>query len=341
VVKRYLTTAWMWLESGSGQGPDPYQITCMNNPTISQVSYYCNHSSAVQISGYQAQNRRNDYVRMFNLMFPGRSVSSVMGEVLANSGRASRAGWDYKHASQQKGLVARYAPYVHSATLADISPNRPLSGPYGERGQFFTYLLGKHPRMAIPLNSFAVSDGDLVRALRTQYEAYGYIGPGLKQLLANMVEALRRFEAGSSSPAPAPVAAAYPVVRRGATGVDVRTVQRLLASHGLPVAVDGVFGPDTEAAVRTFQTRQRMEADGAVGPLTWGRLVRQLVAGSRGPAVAAAQEQLTANGHAVPATGYYGSQTQAAARAFQSRQGLEADGATGPITWRYLVARSR
>jgi hypothetical protein len=39
-----------------------------------------------------------------------------------------------------------------------------------------------------------------------------------------------------------------------------------------PLEIDGVFGADTESAVKLFQTRRGLLADGVVGPLTWSEL---------------------------------------------------------------------
>lgn len=52
------------------------------------------------------------------------------------------------------------------------------------------------------------------------------------------------------------------------TGDDVRTVQRALIAAGADLVVDGVFGPQTQAAVEQFQQRQGLAADGIVDPAT-------------------------------------------------------------------------
>lgn len=59
-------------------------------------------------------------------------------------------------------------------------------------------------------------------------------------------------------------AASVVIVKRGYSGSAVRRVQRSL---GVTPA-DGVFGRHTERAVRRFQRRRGLVADGVVGPLT-------------------------------------------------------------------------
>jgi peptidoglycan hydrolase-like protein with peptidoglycan-binding domain len=61
--------------------------------------------------------------------------------------------------------------------------------------------------------------------------------------------------------------AARPTLRVGARGEDVRFLQRKLG-----IRADGIFGPQTERAVRAFQSRHKLTVDGVVGPRTWGRL---------------------------------------------------------------------
>ncbi|MFD8206951.1 glycoside hydrolase domain-containing protein [Streptomyces sp. NPDC059695] len=64
-----------------------------------------------------------------------------------------------------------------------------------------------------------------------------------------------------------------PTVRNGSTGESVARLQRALtAALGRSVSVDSVFGPDTDVAVRDYQSSRGLDADGIVGSGTWGAL---------------------------------------------------------------------
>lgn len=60
------------------------------------------------------------------------------------------------------------------------------------------------------------------------------------------------------------------VLRRGLEGADVRVLQVRLNLRGLVgyLLADGVYGPNTEAAVRVFQRHAGLKPDGVFGPLT-------------------------------------------------------------------------
>src|SRR5262245_58073961 len=68
---------------------------------------------------------------------------------------------------------------------------------------------------------------------------------------------------------PASVADAKPL-KRGSHGARVKKLQRAL--HLSPV--DGVFGPGTSRAVKRFQRRHHLHADGIVGAATWAMIRR-------------------------------------------------------------------
>lgn len=86
------------------------------------------------------------------------------------------------------------------------------------------------------------------------------------------------FLTGSSAPAPSPKppTSGRPTIRQGSTGQAVRDLQshlkRVYPKYAGRLAVDGVFGPATRAAVVEFQRRSGIAADGVVGTQTWGRL---------------------------------------------------------------------
>jgi peptidoglycan hydrolase-like protein with peptidoglycan-binding domain len=76
---------------------------------------------------------------------------------------------------------------------------------------------------------------------------------------------------GGNAPAPSLIAssdgAGRPTLRRGASGDFVKQMQKAIS-----VAVDGQFGPDTEAAVRQFQRDHNLVPDGIFGPRSWASI---------------------------------------------------------------------
>ena len=134
--------------------------------------------------------------------------------------------------------------------------------------------------------------------------------------------------------------------------------------------VDGIFGPQTEAAVRQFQSVSNLTSDGIVGQATWYKLVYLYVAitnlselvsegqlyteiqgpstgvtlqeGSTGIAVSALQYFISIIGQfstTIPVLqidGIFGPQTRAAVEAAQTRFGLPVTGVVNRGTWQRL-----
>jgi peptidoglycan hydrolase-like protein with peptidoglycan-binding domain len=73
--------------------------------------------------------------------------------------------------------------------------------------------------------------------------------------------------------------APWPLVKRGDKIFPVRPLQQLLGARNQPVAVDGIFGPNTESAVKAFQQGSGLAGDGIVGPITWRALVSGMLSG--------------------------------------------------------------
>ena len=69
---------------------------------------------------------------------------------------------------------------------------------------------------------------------------------------------------------------ALPVLKKGAKGDAVKAMQLLLNAHGYhcgTAGVDGIFGEDTETALKYFQAYMDLDADGVCGPATWTALL--------------------------------------------------------------------
>lgn len=131
----------------------------------------------------------------------------------------------------------------------------------------------------------------------------------------------------------------WPLMRVGASGEDVRSVQYLLVQHGREIAVDGLFGPLTKAAVEAFQAAHGLAVDGVVGDQTWPRLIVQVAPGGTGNAVRAVQSQIHGRGAGavIAVDGLFGPMTSQAVGAFQQLLGLSIDHIVGPVTWNHLV----
>lgn len=64
------------------------------------------------------------------------------------------------------------------------------------------------------------------------------------------------------------------IFKIGSRGDDVRKIQQTLKRLGHPVGkIDGIFGSTTKIAVVEFQIKNKLNADGVVGPITWEKLL--------------------------------------------------------------------
>ncbi len=109
-------------------------------------------------------------------------------------------------------------------------------------------------------------------------------------LIANATAAMAAASAPKKAPAPVPKAAPAPkppaaptaasepdkLLKLGARGEEVKILQKLLADTGYYAGkIDGVFGDETLAAVKHFQTYNNLRPDGVVGKETIAVLKRE------------------------------------------------------------------
>jgi peptidoglycan hydrolase-like protein with peptidoglycan-binding domain len=164
-----------------------------------------------------------------------------------------------------------------------------------------------------------------------------------------------------STPEPPTTSEHHIQLQSGSEGRQVRILQ-----HALGIAVDGVFGSETEAAVRAFQASHGLQVDGIVGPQTSVALAEgaptiasATVAATETAtmetvaAIASAHEAPAANGKSagahtadpvvrlqealgVQVDGTLGPETERAVRHLQALHHLHVDGVVGGETWSAL-----
>lgn len=160
-------------------------------------------------------------------------------------------------------------------------------------------------------------------------------------------------------------AASSSTLKKGSTGADVKKLQTRLKELGyLKGSADGDFGDATEAAVKAFQAQNGLTVDGKAGANTQTKLYSDSAKkattatatntskptatpftsykkGDSGSEIKRVQQRLKELGYLTgSADGDFGDKTEAAVRAFQSRNGLTVDGKVGKNTLSKLFSDS-
>lgn len=150
------------------------------------------------------------------------------------------------------------------------------------------------------------------------------------------------------------------MLKPGSSGTAVRQLQENLKKLGYyeSGSVTGNYGPLTEEAVRQFQRKNGLDADGIAGAKTLAAINSAINGGGsssgssssgsatgtlklddEGEEVKQLQKDLTTLGfYSGEITGHYGSITKEAVRQFQKKNGLDADGIAGAKTLNKIKA---
>ena len=168
----------------------------------------------------------------------------------------------------------------------------------------------------------------------------GKIGPATLALL-NSDTALGKADSTVSSS----------TLQSGATGEAVKELQRQLReTYYYAGKITGEYDSNVTRAVKWFQESAGLKVDGKAGTQTQNALYnrtasifnggiprRNLKSGDRGYDVYVLQRKLASlNYLTVAPSGYYNADTVAAVKAFQTANGLKADGSAGATLRRYL-----
>ena len=96
----------------------------------------------------------------------------------------------------------------------------------------------------------------------------------LALILASPGDAKDNTDISANNPSVAPQPD-RPPLKRGDLGGDVPILQKALNNHGEHLRVDGIFGRQTEKAVKAFQAQSGLESTGEVNSGTWSALTAQ------------------------------------------------------------------
>ena len=91
--------------------------------------------------------------------------------------------------------------------------------------------------------------------------------------------------------------ATYNQVSYGSKGSDVTELQKMLNQKGYGLAEDGIFGANTQKAVRDYQQKNNLSVDGIVGNNTWASLTGSGAAATTTPAATTPAQTNTDKGY--------------------------------------------
>ena len=89
--------------------------------------------------------------------------------------------------------------------------------------------------------------------------------------------------------------ATYNQLSYGSKGSEVTELQKLLNQNGYTLDEDGIFGTNTQAAVKDYQQKNNLSVDGIVGTNTWGALTKASTGATTNQNATTNQSTTTAN----------------------------------------------
>ena len=162
----------------------------------------------------------------------------------------------------------------------------------------------------------------------------------------NMVDLATPSPTPNPTPTPAPTPTPDPTLQKGMESEKVQKLQERLMRLGYLDIDESTqyFGPATEDAVRRFQRQHDLDQDGIAGPKTLELIYSDeakkytLLEGMEGTDIDSFQRVLKELGYLSKVTGYYGTETIDAVKAFQERNGLSIDGKAGEKTFNLIYS---
>ena len=259
-----------------------------------------------------------------------------------------------------------------STSSGSVTTTNPNTLKYGDSGSRVTELQQNLKKLGFYSSSVDGKFGaGTQRAVVSFQKKHGRSADGLagKKTLELIEYEVSRLSSGSSSSGSSSSSSSSSssgytrTLRKGYTGEDVKSVQTRLKALGYYTgSIDGVYGTGSIEAVKAFQKKNGLTADGLAGKKTFDTLFSSsaiangsssssssgssssstgyetLRPGMTGADVKKMQQELRSLGYPLSADGSYGNETVEAVEEFQRINGLSADGVAGSKTLALLYS---
>lgn len=350
--------AYETLEYGS-RGPEVLKL----QQTLLQLGFDPNGADGKFGRGTEKAVKNYQYSR--GLTADGKAGNKTLTKLYAEAGNASSSG------SSSSGSSS-------SAGSGSVTATNPNTLKYGDSGSRVTELQQNLKKLGYYSSSIDGKFGaGTQRAVVAFQKANGLTADGLAgsktlELIAQKASGSTSSgstssgttSSGSSSSGSASSSTSTytRTLRQGYTGEDVKSVQTRLKALGYyDKTIDGVYGTGSIAAVKAFQKKNGLTADGLAGKKTFDRLFSSsaiangsssssssdsststgyetLRPGATGTEVKKMQQALRNLNYLLSADGSYGGETVEAVKEFQRLNGLTADGVAGSKTLKVLYS---
>ena len=196
------------------------------------------------------------------------------------------------------GADVHYVSHTNASSNGKAQGCHPMYYTYSKNGKKLGEIMVKYRKQIYPRTVKLVARSDLYELKKTNavafYEEHAFhdnmedstwFHTHMKEIAESAAKGLcEYFGIPYVEPVPVPAPVDQDVVipiqvrmlRRGMKGADVKTLQAALITYGFScgtAGADGDFGNATAAALRKFQTKYGLGADGIAGNATWSKLL--------------------------------------------------------------------